>query len=176
MKYSATKAQLEPISKELSKELRAMMNNLSTIEDHVTYWVKFNELAMLDTVARASRLTESPIEMASYLAIEAWRKQVLFRHKELVTFETQVSIGKYRLDFMLQHQDKTLAVECDGHDFHERTKEQAKRDKQRDRFFSAKNITVARFTGSEIWSDQLVIWRYLDEFFGFGPFYKAKEG
>jgi very-short-patch-repair endonuclease len=41
-------------------------------------------------------------------------------------------------------------VECDGHDFHERTKEQAQRDKSRDRYLQANGWRVLRFTGSEI--------------------------
>ena len=44
-------------------------------------------------------------------------------------------------------------IECDGHDYHERTKEQAARDKKRDRFFASKGYKVLRFTGSEIWAD-----------------------
>lgn len=47
----------------------------------------------------------------------------------------------------------SLVVECDGHDFHEKTKEQAKRDKSRDRDLQAAGITVLRFTGSEIYND-----------------------
>jgi hypothetical protein len=46
-----------------------------------------------------------------------------------------------------------IAVECDGHDFHEKTKEQAAADKARDREIVAAGITVLRFTGSEIWKD-----------------------
>jgi hypothetical protein len=46
-----------------------------------------------------------------------------------------------------------VAIECDGHDFHERTKEQASRDKARDRAFQAHGWIVARFTGSDIWRD-----------------------
>ena len=58
--------------------------------------------------------------------------------------------GEYRVDFLLRYRvvlpkfedgilvrdvesDKQMIVECDGHDFHERTKEQASRDKERDR-------------------------------------------
>jgi hypothetical protein len=44
-----------------------------------------------------------------------------------------------------------IAVECDGHDYHERTKEQAKRDRSRDRRLSMLGFRVARFTGSEIY-------------------------
>mgnify|MGYP003580046510 CR=1 FL=1 len=46
-----------------------------------------------------------------------------------------------------------MIVECDGHEFHERTKQQARRDKQRDRFFQSIGYKVLRFTGSEIWAD-----------------------
>lgn len=47
----------------------------------------------------------------------------------------------------------TLAVEVDGHDFHERTKQQARRDKQRDRQLLAAGLQTVRFTGSEVWED-----------------------
>lgn len=46
-----------------------------------------------------------------------------------------------------------INVECDGHDFHERTKEQAARDKRRDRDLQSVGWVVARFTGSEIFKD-----------------------
>jgi len=48
---------------------------------------------------------------------------------------------------------KVLVVECDGHDYHERTKEQAAKDKSRDRHLVASGFTVMRFTGSELYSD-----------------------
>lgn len=44
-----------------------------------------------------------------------------------------------------------LVIECDGHDFHEKTKEQAQKDKSRDRFLLSKGYHVMRFTGSEIY-------------------------
>lgn len=46
-----------------------------------------------------------------------------------------------------------VAVECDGHSFHEKTKAQAKRDKKRDRDFALSGIPILHFTGSEIWKD-----------------------
>lgn len=49
----------------------------------------------------------------------------------------------------------SVLVECDGHDFHERTKAQAKRDKQRDRSLKLAGWTVLRFAGSEIYADPL---------------------
>ena len=46
-----------------------------------------------------------------------------------------------------------LIVECDGHDYHERTKEQAAKDRSRDRWAQEKGYTVFRFTGSELYRD-----------------------
>lgn len=46
-----------------------------------------------------------------------------------------------------------IAVELDGHAFHERTKEQAARDKKRDRALLSKGWTVVRYTGSEVVKD-----------------------
>jgi very-short-patch-repair endonuclease len=66
---------------------------------------------------------------------------------------SQVVTGSYRLDFALVHDDVHLAVECDGHDFHEKTRQQARHDKARDRALVAAGWTVLRFTGSEIYAD-----------------------
>ena len=88
----------------------------------------------------------------------------------------QYSIGKYRADFMFcacfGGKRQLIAVECDGHDFHERTKEQARRDKARDRYFVKNDIKVLRFTGSEIYADtkkcieeiEIVLCRAIDVF------------
>ncbi len=48
-----------------------------------------------------------------------------------------------------------LLVECDGHDFHEKTKEQAALDKGKDRQASIDGYDTFRFTGSEIWKDPM---------------------
>ena len=45
-----------------------------------------------------------------------------------------------------------LIVECDGYEFHDRTKQQAQRDKSRDRDLQSLGVPVF-FTGSEIWAD-----------------------
>ena len=67
----------------------------------------------------------------------------------------QITIGSYRVDFFLCHvgfgDEVPLIVECDGHDFHEKTKEQAQRDKARDRYLVGQGYRVLRFTGSEIY-------------------------
>jgi very-short-patch-repair endonuclease len=68
----------------------------------------------------------------------------------------QIIIDTYRVDFIIGYQSGSVysevIVECDGHDFHERTKLQAFRDKRRDRALVAKGYRVLRFTGSEIFN------------------------
>lgn len=94
---------------------------------------------------RVSSPCESPIEQ---LLLDALRKTPV---GSIVT--PQFEIGPYRVDFALFSTGKKVAVECDGHDFHEKTKEQAQRDKKRDRFLQLKGWAVLRFTGSEIYKD-----------------------
>jgi hypothetical protein len=58
----------------------------------------------------------------------------------------------YRFDFVVSQQSVGgLIVECDGHDFHERTKEQAAYDRHKDRIAQIGFGMILRFTGSEIY-------------------------
>lgn len=63
---------------------------------------------------------------------------------------SQVKIDAYRADLLLDQDGALLLVECDGHDFHDRTKQQAAYDRARDRSFLKLGLATARFTGSEI--------------------------
>ncbi len=69
----------------------------------------------------------------------------------------QAQIGKYRVDFLIEdlpHKVRAV-IECDGHQFHERTKEQARKDRSRDRDLQGEGYLVLRYTGSEIWADPM---------------------
>ncbi len=50
-----------------------------------------------------------------------------------------------------------LCVEFDGHDYHERTKEQARYDKQRDRDIKLAGYGIIHFTGSEVYKDWMSV-------------------
>jgi very-short-patch-repair endonuclease len=71
----------------------------------------------------------------------------------------QARVEKFRVDFVVTLRapedgfSVAYAVECDGHDFHERTKEQAAADRSRDRRLQELGYIVNRYTGSEIWRD-----------------------
>lgn len=85
--------------------------------------------------------------------------------------------GKYRIDFSVdfvspivncsiysifcghesrifsKHPAPMLGVEVDGHSWHEKTKEQVRRDKERERFLVSKGWKILRFAGSEVFKD-----------------------
>lgn len=76
-----------------------------------------------------------------------------------ITVDQQFECDPYRLDFLLTSTrffrgfPIQVAVEIDGHEWHERTKEQAARDRKRDRDLLRRGIHTVRFTGSEVYSD-----------------------
>jgi very-short-patch-repair endonuclease len=105
-----------------------------------------------------AELCESPIETLMSLALA--HKAPVYLDFDIRRQETiETPDGKFRVDFLIALLDAPnkdvvdLVVECDGHDFHERTKEQAARDKARDRSLKRAGHDVIRFTGSEIWRD-----------------------
>lgn len=105
---------------------------------------------------------ESPIEQLLGLALQ--RRITAFEIKSdygvyaiYPQYEVDCFGKKYRVDFYItaiyKGKEKNVVVECDGHNFHEKTKEQAAKDKQRDRYLARAGYIVIRFTGSEIWSN-----------------------
>lgn len=99
---------------------------------------------------------ESPIEKLLAGAISLHAGLFALEHAAsgpLCELKSQVEVAGYRVDLALTGQHVAVAIECDGHDFHEKTKEQAARDKARDRAITAAGYSVMRFTGSEIWRD-----------------------
>jgi very-short-patch-repair endonuclease len=86
-----------------------------------------------------------------------------------VRLEPQVKVGNYRIDFVIrpiEHFDNgkfsselvdafskvlpSYAIEIDGFPYHDKTPEQAERDKRRDRFIQSQGYTVLRFAAREV--------------------------
>lgn len=103
------------------------------------------ETRFLVRVTSLADTVESPIE-ALLLSGLAW-------FSDGAVIEPQRQIGQDRVDFLLSFDGHSLVVEADGHDFHERTKAQAQRDKARDRRLMLAGYPVVRFTGREIYAD-----------------------
>ena len=129
--------------------------------------------AAIDWVLSAVRACESPIETALLVAlmsqfpaggIDIVNGAPAFGGHRLCP---QHAASGFRLDFALVPlpwaKGKPIAIECDGHDFHEKTPEQAARDKARDRALTEAGWTMLRFTGREIHRDSRAcadqVWR-----------------
>jgi len=72
--------------------------------------------------------------------------------------ECQYKINSYRIDFLIELESENknsakILVECDGHDFHEKTKEQAAKDHKRDRCLQSLKYKIYRYTGSEVYKN-----------------------
>lgn len=67
---------------------------------------------------------------------------------------SNIKVLTYRTDLLFNIQTYSgscwLVVECDGHEFHDRTKQQAAYDRSRDRELLRLGVHTIRFTGSEI--------------------------
>lgn len=72
---------------------------------------------------------------------------------DCVRLAPQYHFENYRIDWAVFQGIGCVFVECDGHEFHERTKEQAAHDRQKDRAIQTAGIPILRFTGSEIYRD-----------------------
>lgn len=66
-----------------------------------------------------------------------------------------------RVDFRFFEPGKaySLAIEIDGHEFHEKTKEQVAKDKARERRLVRSGHYVVRFAGSEVFADPVACWK-----------------
>lgn len=83
----------------------------------------------------------------------------IYPQKEIVCGE-----NTYRVDFCIEYilpKVFKLVVECDGHEYHEKTKEQAAKDKKRDRQLIKEGYHVIHFTGSEIYKDPYSCMKYV---------------
>lgn len=121
------------------------------------------ELEYETMMAVKSQDCESPIEAMFLAAFLRFQFEHLLSTDHGLIIWPQVKVLDYRADFVVGmwcHNHKPghvqrIVVECDGHDYHERTKEQAARDKKRDREMQAAGYDVWRFTGSELHNDAM---------------------
>jgi len=67
-------------------------------------------------------------------------------------------ISGYKPDFLISFSDYSnliFAIEIDGHQWHEKTKEQASNDRKKDRAYLKNMAIPIRFTGSDVYHDAL---------------------
>ena len=102
-------------------------------------------------------ICQSPLEQALFLALkkEKINAQLQRRvNKNGETFENVFPIDKTKImtipDFYIEIGNKKICIYADGHTYHERTEEQALRDRNIDRELQNLGFIVLRFTGKEI--------------------------
>jgi very-short-patch-repair endonuclease len=79
----------------------------------------------------------------------------------------QCPIDQYRVDFLIQYgrydatipeyYQKSIIVECDSQMFHERSENERRYEKKRDRYFAKKGYCVYHFTGKEILENPFLV-------------------
>lgn len=85
--------------------------------------------------------------------------QTEIKNQTFTVFITpQENVLSYKADFVIIIEGLLgsilkIVIEIDGHDWHEKTKEQAAYDKRRDRDITKNGYIILRFTGSEIYTN-----------------------
>lgn len=122
------------------------MHSQDPLRNHLQ--LRWNVLCHCDHCFDSSRNQLSPIEVMF--------ESALFFHRyddQDWEYHIQWPVLTYIADFVIITPRSRVVIECDGHDYHERTKQQAARDRSRDRAMTEVGWRVMRFTGSEIWAN-----------------------
>lgn len=105
----------------------------------------------------------SPIEILFYSAWEIYFNQLDEKYhlwfNMMPEYKTNINGNTYYVDFVLlcDFDKSALFIELDGHEFHEKTKYQAKKDKKRDRQLQQAGNSIYHYTGSEVYNNILDI-------------------
>jgi len=121
---------------------------------------------------------ESPIEQILYCALKTIARLNFINEAEPVEYDgktyvlglgiwPQYVIGNYRVDFLVEmsgidyknriQTKKGIIIECDSQQFHERTEEERRYEKKRDRYLMSKGYKIFHYTGKEILVNPLKI-------------------
>ena len=133
------------------------------VNDLVVYRIDGQEIGMRHRAASDTLYIEPQAQLGEYRV-----DFLLTQHIYGPDFEKQVKVPpelKHKLPGVEtvpgeKKVEERMIVECDGFDYHERTKEQASRDRERDRALQSFGYQVFRYTGSDIWAD---VFRCADE-------------
>lgn len=112
---------------------------------------------------------ESPLEVVFLVWWEATIRSagdITPLYNAVSQYEVRVDQATYRLDFAIGYHDRyfmrwhdrrhgaaRIAVELDGHEFHERTREQVEDRNRRDRTLASNGWEVLHFAGRELLRD-----------------------
>jgi very-short-patch-repair endonuclease len=150
------------------EEQNDISSRIDKLPDRIREEIHTSMLAEAQRLLEQIEKCESPIEQLLSLYLmpllsKLEHYMLLYDVKDCINFiygeqeEIEVNGHTYRVDFFVicgvNDRNFKLVVECDGHEFHEKTKEQVARDKQRDRELTMSGFHLLRYAGSEIWKD-----------------------
>ncbi len=123
----------------LHRDFKLVINSLLheqifTLLDRVNY--QFSSPDFMNVSRHKTIFT--PIEERMLKALEA--------HK--LSYQRQVRLGKFMIDFLVEVGNKKVIVECDGKTYHNPEK-----DRERDKFLAREGYPILHFTGTEIYQD-----------------------
>lgn len=135
-------------------ELLLIENEVNKIEANTNIIIKDSVLSSFDYY-KSIGLELSPIEKIMFSILTRVVDNFCRSYGLDMEFLCQKNIGDYRVDFLVltNFSNDKVVIECDGHDFHEKTKEQAKHDKRKDRYLTALGYKILRYTGSELYNN-----------------------
>lgn len=144
--------------KSASEKLNCSIEEIEKIESYhkvnkICFDCKFKFIECLSCI----NICQSPLEQALFLVlkeekINAELQRRINRNGE--SSENIIPIDKAKIltipDFYIENNGKKVCLYADGHTYHERTEEQALRDRNIDRELQNLGFIVLRFTGKEI--------------------------
>lgn len=161
-------------------EMQKVIGELPTsIQEYIENEVRDFKFQLLCNVAEC----ESPIEMMMSMALDkCWLRGNEFNIEIMeILKQENIKCGDniYIADFVIvahntnTHDLVNFVVECDGHDFHQKTKKQVERDNMRNRNMALNGYPIIRFSGSEIYDHSYLCAR---ETFKYIDMYMSKRG
>ena len=153
------------LAKEYSKEFNSMPDRFKELYMEMIYFMAIeneNNMRVFVDVIGLPKDCESPIEQILWMALNFCTlnsgKDYFFYEQA----EVEANGYKYRLDFLYEedYMDLTdnpllLAIECDGHDFHEKTKEQVEKRNKRDMDLKLAGYDILHYSGSQIYKNPI---------------------
>ena len=156
-RYDTTEGELDLISQVFGEQLglpaATMAADLKTrLEWYKTRIAKQYEKEVKSAINKHSVL--SPVEqifLMEWVFCHVEQKKGWSLHPQKLLHTEN---GEFKIDFVVMGSGKSrLAIEIDGHEFHEKTKVQARNDRQRERAIMRAGHPVYRFTGSEVFAN-----------------------
>jgi very-short-patch-repair endonuclease len=154
-KYETPAGELELVAQRFGDQIGLPAQSMpANIEDRLQ-WYKTRSASEYERRVKNDVNQHKIVSPIEQVFLMEWRfLRVDERYGVTIRPQKKLDLGgkSYVIDFMVESPDgKTkLAIELDGHDFHEKTKEQAANDRARERTIVRHGYSIFRFTGSEV--------------------------